>query len=137
MRDTMRSQCLTNKDSFIKTNDFFSANEFAMIGFEKRKMERFFLELPTCLIVNNSNRKQETLDLQTSNVCAGGAFVKTDEPLSIGTKVVISMIISLERLKKFRGKKSLINVSGSVVRTDEKGMAICFDEKYTISPYEM
>jgi len=28
-------------------------------------------------------------------------------------------------------------VSGSVIRTDEKGMAICFDEKYTISPYEM
>ncbi len=50
----MRSKCLTNQDSFIKTNDLFSANEFAAIGFEKRKMERFFLELPTCLIVNNS-----------------------------------------------------------------------------------
>ncbi|MGA7146314.1 MAG: hypothetical protein WBY47_17570, partial [Desulfobacterales bacterium] len=24
-------------------------------------------------------------------------------------------------------------VSGSIIRTDEKGMAICFDEKYTIS----
>ena len=108
-----------------------------MIGFEKRKMERFSLELPTCLIVNNSNRKQETLELQTSNVCEGGAFVKTDEPLSIGTKVGINMICSLERLKKFRGKKSLINLSGSVIRTDEKGMAICFDEKYTISPYEI
>ena len=57
---------------------------------ERRQMERFSLELPTCLIVNNSNRKQETLELQTSNVCAGGAFVKTDEPLSIGTKVDIA-----------------------------------------------
>jgi len=137
MRDTMRSQYLTNQNSFIKTSDLFSANEFAMSGFENRKMERFFLELPTCLIVNNSDRKQKTLELQTSNVCADGAFVKTDEPLSIGTKVSVSMILSSERLKKFGGKKSLINISGSVIRTDEKGMAISFDEKYTISPYEM
>ena len=131
----MRSQCLTNQDSFIKTNDLFSAYEFAMIGIKKRKMERFFLELPICLTVNNSNRKQETLELQTSNVCADGAFVKTDEPLSIGTKVDISMTLSLERLKKFRGKKSLINVSGFVIRTDQQGMAIRFDNKYKISPY--
>ena len=108
-----------------------------MIGFEKRKMERFEFELSTYIIVNNPNRKQETLELQTSNVCAGGAFVITDEPISIGTKVDISMILSIERFNKFRGKKSLINVSGSVIRTDEKGMAICFDEKHTISPYEM
>jgi hypothetical protein len=137
MRDTMRSQCLTKQNSFIKTNDIFLANEFAMIGFEKRKMERFEFELPTCLIVNNPNGNQEILELQTSNVCACGAFVITDEPLSIGTKVGVSMILSLERLKKIRGKKSLINVSGVVIRTDEKGMAICFDEKYAISPYEV
>ena len=133
----MRSQYLTNQNSFIKTSDLFSANEFAMSGFENRKMERFFLELPTCLIVNNSDRKQETLELQTSNVCADGAFVKTDEPLSIGTKVDISMILSLERYTKFRGKKSLINVSGFVIRTDQRGMAIRFDKKCKISPYEM
>jgi len=133
----MRSQCLTNQNSFIKTNDIFSANEFAIIGFEKRKMERFEFELPTGLIVNSPNGKQEILELQTRNVCAGGAFVITDEPLSIGTKVGVNMILSLERLKKFKGKKSLINVSGSVIRTDEQGMAICFDEKHTISPYEL
>jgi len=131
----MGSKYLTNQESFIKTNDLFSANEFDMIGFEKRKMERFDLELPTCLNVDNSNGKQEALELQTRNVCAGGAFLITDEPLAIGTKVGISMILSLERIKKFREKKSLINVSGSVIRTDEKGMAICFDEKHTISPY--
>jgi hypothetical protein len=108
-----------------------------MIGFEKRKMERFSLELPVYLIVKNSNRKQETTGFQTINICAGGVFIKTDEPLSVGAEVRLSMILSLERIKKFRGKKSLINVSGSVIRTDEKGMAVCFNEKCTISPYEM
>ena len=108
-----------------------------MTGFEKRKMERFSLELPTCITVNNSNRKQETFEFKISNVSADGAFIKTDEPLSVGTEVSISMILSLKRIKKFREKKSLINVSGSVIRRDEKGMAVCFNGKCTISPYEM
>ena len=71
-----------------------------MIGFEKRNMERFSLELPTCLIVNNSNRKQETFELQTNNVCAGGAFVKTDEPLSIGTNGGYKNDSLLRKVKK-------------------------------------
>lgn len=100
-------------------------------------MERFSLELSTTLLVTGQSEKSESIELLTSNVCAGGAFVITDEPLSIGTKVGVSMILFLEKLKKIRGERSLINVSGSVIRTDEKGMAICFDEKYTISPYEV
>ena len=76
-----------------------------MNGFEKREMDRFPLELPTCLIVKSEDRKQEPIELQTSNVCAGGAFFKTNKPLSMGTEVGISMILSLERLKKFREKK--------------------------------
>lgn len=114
-----------------------SKTGFAMTGFEKRKMERFSLELPTCITVNNSNRKQETFEFKISNVSADGAFIKTDEPLSVGTEVSISMILSLKRIKKIREKKSLINVSGSVIRRDEKGMAVCFNGKCTISPYEM
>jgi NAD(P)H-flavin reductase len=137
MRDAMRSQRLTIQDGFKKPKDLFSENEFARIGIKKRKMERFFLELPIYLTVNRSNSKQGILKLQTSNVCADGAFVKTDEPLSIGTKVDIRMILSLEKLTKFRGKKSLINVSGVVIRTDQRGMAIRFDNKFKISPCEM
>jgi len=132
----MRSQCLTIQNNFIETKDLISENEFAMIGIKKRKIERFFLELPIYLTVNNSNRKQKTLELQTSNICSDGAFVKTDEPLSIGTMVDISIILSLKRLTKFKGKKSLINVSGFVIRTDQRGMAIRFDNKSKISPYE-
>ncbi|HKJ81879.1 MAG TPA: hypothetical protein VJ954_07640, partial [Ignavibacteriaceae bacterium] len=71
----MRSQCLTIQNNFIETKDLISENECAMIGIKKRKIERFFLELPIYLTVNNSNRKQKTLELQTSNVCSDGAFV--------------------------------------------------------------
>jgi hypothetical protein len=108
-----------------------------MNEFEKRNTDRFSLELPTSLIVYNGDRKQEPIKLKTNNVSGGGAFFKTSKLLSVGTKIDMKMIVSLERLKKFRKKKSLINISGSVIRTDDKGFAICFDENYTISPYEM
>jgi len=71
----------------------------------------------------------------TSNICSDGAFFKTEKPLSVGTDVKIDLIIHLDRLKKLKGKKSRIDVSGSVIRTDQQGMAICFDKKYRITLY--
>ena len=105
-----------------------------MIEFKKRTMERFSLELHTYLSMADESGEQESIDLLTSNVCAGGAFFKTAEPLSVGTDVKMDLILPLDKFKKFEGKKSRINVSGSVIRTDNKGMAICFGERYKISP---
>ena len=130
----MRSQSISNQVNAVKTNDLLLNHEFTMNGFDKRKIERFSLELPTHVMVKNSNRRPKTLELRTRNVCSGGAFVTTDDPLSVGAEVGLRMMLSLERLQKYGGTKSVINVSGSVIRTDDKGMAICFDEKYSISP---
>ena len=98
-------------------------------------MERFSLELPTSLFVTSQSEKSESIELLTSNVCAGGAFYKTETPLPSGTEWRINLIISLDKLKNIEGKRSRIEVLGSVIRTDQQGMAICFDEKYKILPY--
>jgi len=37
-------------------------------------------------------------------------------------------------LEKMGGQRSRIDVSGSVIRTESQGMAVCFDKKYNISP---
>ena len=107
---------------------------FSMIAFERRKMERFSLELPTSLSVVNSGKKQETLEILTRNVCAGGAFFKTGKPLFIGTDLKINLIISLDRIKHLKGQRSRIDVSGSVIRTEDQGMAVCFGKRYRIEP---
>ena len=100
---------------------------------EKRTMERFDLKLPGQIrFIRDSN--EETIDLLTSNVCSEGAFFSTEKPLPIDTRVNIDLVLPLNRLKKREGKRSLIKSSGKVVRTDQKGMAICFDEKCKISP---
>ena len=103
--------------------------------FEKRKMERFSLEIPARFIWTDTGSKQESLELMTSNICSGGAFFKTEKPLSIGTDVKLNIILPLNKFKNVNGKTSHINISGSVIRTDQQGMAICFDKRYKITPH--
>ena len=101
---------------------------------EKRKLERFSLKLPGQIsVVGEEN--QETLDFVTRDICAGGAFFHTENPLPIGTLVKIDLVLSLKELKKLEADKALIKVTGAVIRTDENGMAIYFDESYKISPF--
>jgi len=106
-----------------------------MIQFNRRKMERFDLELPAYLRIVDKDIKQESLKFITSNICSGGAFFRTEKPLSVGTDVKIDIILPLNKFKNGRSKTSHIDVSGSVIRTDQQGMAICFDKNYKISSY--
>ena len=106
-----------------------------MIEFDRRKTERFSLELPTYLSIADKYIKRESLEIITSNISSGGAFFKTEKPLPVGTDVKIDLIIPLDKLNKLKGKKSRIDVSGSVIRTNKNGMAICFDKRYKITPY--
>ena len=105
-----------------------------MVGTEKRKMERFDLELPAWLYVVDETGEQEPFEYKTKNICAGGAYFDTDSPFAIGTDVNVNIVLTLNNLKPFGGKKSRIYVSGSVIRTDRHGMAVCFDKRYSIMP---
>jgi hypothetical protein len=106
-----------------------------MVEIEKRKMERFDLEMPIYLSVADKSNKHESLKFITTNICSAGAFFKTEKPLSVGTDVKLDIILPLDKLHDLGDKKSSINVSGSVIRTDQQGMAICFDKNYKISSY--
>jgi Tfp pilus assembly protein PilZ len=102
---------------------------------EKRKMDRFSLELPALLSIKDENRKQRSIEVMTGDICSGGAFFRTNKPFTVGTDVKMDLILPSDKFKKLGGKRSRINVSGSVIRTDELGMAVCFDKKYRIAPY--
>jgi len=102
---------------------------------ENRKMERFGLELPAKLVTMQPNSEErEVIDLLTGNVSAGGAFFHTDKPLPAGTQVKIDLILPLDRLRKIRGTKACLKIDGKVLRSDEKGMAVCFNKRYKILP---
>ena len=101
---------------------------------EKREMERFTLELPALISIMDENENQRAFEVMISNICSGGAFFKTDNPLSVGTDVKMDLILPLDKFKRFVSKKSRVDVSGSVIRTTDQGMAVCFDKHFQISP---
>ncbi len=98
---------------------------------EQRQMERFSLELPSQILLDDG---EDTLELETENVCAGGAFFKTDQILPEGTEVKLELVIPLDRLKMLEGRQTLVRLTGKVIRTESGGMAIQFGKQYRMVP---
>jgi PilZ domain len=101
---------------------------------EKRKMDRFSLELPAWISAINDNGSLQSFEVVTRDICAAGAFLQTDQPLSVGTDIEMNLVLPLDNLPKMQKRRSRIDVSGSVVRTELQGMAVSFDKRYQISP---
>jgi hypothetical protein len=102
---------------------------------EKRMLERFDLTLPATIEFINEHHDERMLNLLTANICSGGAYFYTDQPLPEGTQVKIDLVLPLDKLKKLRKehKKAFIKVTGKVLRTESEGMAICFNRDYQIT----
>ena len=105
-----------------------------MTELEQRKFERFDLELATGIEVATSDQENEKkiLNLVTKDICSGGAFFYTTNPLPEGTEVKIELVLDLDKLKKLTGERAFICAKGTVLRTESEGMAICFDKNYKI-----
>jgi len=102
---------------------------------DRRKMERFDLKLLTKLFWTGKDKEQESIELMSHNICAGGTYLMTNSPLPKGTEVKMDLTLQFNRPHESRRRLSIIDVSGYVIRTDHHGMAICFDRKYKILPH--
>lgn len=102
---------------------------------EKRRLERFDLVLPAAIEFLHENHKERMINLLTTNVCSGGAYFHTTQPLPEGTQVKIDLVLPLDKLRKLKKehKKAFIKVTGKVLRTESEGMAIFFDKDYQIT----
>ena len=100
---------------------------------ERRKLERFNLRLPAKIEVVDQDHGREPLNLMTNNICAGGAFFYTPDPLPKGTQVKIDLILD-RGLKDGAGRLAQIKLGGVVLRSGSTEMAICFDKSYKIIP---
>ena len=106
---------------------------------EKRRLERFTLEVPAKIEVMDPAKNPGMLDLLTSNICAGGAYFQTTKSLPEGTEVKVDLILPLDKLEKLKDsqKHAYIKVAGRVLRTESTGMAVCFDQNYQIRPWNV
>jgi len=93
---------------------------------ERRKFERFPLSLLARIETNESNRKQ-IFKFQTRDISSAGAFIDTTEKFSEGTRFKMDIKVPNRKIKKLTGALSLIECEGSVVRSSESGIAVCFN----------
>ena len=102
---------------------------------DRRKLERFQLRLPAEIeVVSRAHRlEQERLTLQTENICSGGAYFCTSNPLPKGIQVRIDMLLNFHKQKNTEKRRPLIKVQGTVLRSEAIGMAIRFDNGYKIT----
>lgn len=102
---------------------------------ERRSLERFGLVLPAAIEFMNFDHKERMINLLTTNICSGGAYFHTTQPLPKGTQVKIDLVLPLDKLRKLKKehKKAYIKVTGTVLRTESEGMAICFEKDYQIT----
>ena len=101
---------------------------------EKRKMERFNLGMLSQIRIMNGDPFTSPLELVTKNVCAGGAYFNTENPLPVGAKLSLFMTLQVSENKKTSDKLMSIEIKGTVIRREKDGMAIRFDNGYRILP---
>ena len=113
---------------------------------DRRDQERFSLRLPTRIIAASRTGATPLLEFVTADISASGAFIATSRPLPIASKVRMEVFLSLEELARLRfilareslkawqGERAWVTVTGVVIRVEDNGVAVIFDQNYQLSP---
>lgn len=106
------------------------------------------MRIQTKMTAETLSGKTPMMEFLTADISAGGAFIETDHPLPLVSKVrlefllslkelqTLKFILSLETLKAWKGTRVWVSASGIVIRCEPNGMGIMFDDNYRISPME-
>ncbi|MCU0531022.1 MAG: PilZ domain-containing protein [Syntrophales bacterium] len=104
--------------------------------YERRRLERFDLQVPAKIEVLSSPDPASILELLTKDICAGGAYFSTKTALASGTKVKLDILLPVRSVSTLSDNtRGLIKVNGTVIRSGPAGMAIGFDGGYLITPF--
>lgn len=101
---------------------------------EKRKVERFDLQLEAFVSLPGESSNTDRGNLVTRDISMNGVFLITDRPLPVGSRVNVDMILTLGGKKKQDSQQAWIKASGKILRSDNQGMAVGFDDKSRILP---
>jgi hypothetical protein len=121
-------------ETCFPSSDFPLKTQRIIIVKEKRKVERFDLQLEAFISLPGETAHADLGDLVTRDISMNGVFLITDTPLPVGVKVNVDMILTLGGRKKQDSQQAWIKASGKVLRTDNLGMAVGFDDKSRILP---
>lgn len=92
---------------------------------ERRLMSRH--NIPVRAIVSFTDTTSQ--ECKTLNISGDGAFLITDRPKPVGTRLFMSLLMDA-RPNKLIKKKTEIKLEGTVRRLTTYGMAVCFDHRH-------
>jgi hypothetical protein len=101
---------------------------------EKRKVERFDLHIDAMLNFQYESRVAKEIKLRSRDISCDGVFLETSNPLPIGTRVELNLLLNqLELSDQSIDEKIKIYKSGKVIRSNDQGIAIEFDNHNKVS----
>jgi hypothetical protein len=100
---------------------------------ERRSARRFDLKLPCLICVAEDESAEEILRLETLNISTDGAYFATRTPLPNATRMSIEVVVQRPDEADDCRDGSCISLYGQVVRANDAGMAIRFDQQYQIN----
>jgi hypothetical protein len=116
---------------------------------ERREQERLFLDLQARVTSRfTDDTATDFIETLAANISAGGAFLRTERPLPMASKVQVEFLLSFENLKKLKfilsvqtlkqltGRQVKVRATGVVIRQEEGGVAIIFDQNYQLTPMQ-
>ena len=102
---------------------------------EKRQITRFNLEIPVAVsVLKEDNQVLEVLEYTIRDISARGAYLQSSKMLATGTPIEVAFLLPIEIQAQMKKERVHVRASGLVVRVDERGMGVCFDEQYHLEP---
>ena len=103
---------------------------------EKRRVERFDLQIKTMLNVRDTATPHNLSVLFSRDISCDGVFLLTETPYPVGTNLDLNFLLTHPELgSKSRDEGINLKTRGKVIRTDYQGMAVEFDKQYKISQF--
>lgn len=115
---------------------------------ERRIQQRFFLNMQAKISSSFLDpASADSLETVAANISSGGAFLQIDTQLPLASKVKVEFLLSIDDLKKlkfilsvdtlrkFSGQQQVwVEATGIVIRQEENGVAVIFDQNYQLTP---
>lgn len=103
---------------------------------EKRKHERYSLHVPI-KIKHKSDTTYLPIEASSKDISSSGVFINTEGlNFQCNEKLQLELTLRIDKASELLGDSGrvILEIEGSVIRSQQNGVVIEFDKKYTIYP---